>query len=253
MCTVITLLRPGDAWPLLFAANRDERLDRQWDAPAAHWPDYPDAVGGRDRSGGGTWMAVGTAGVVAAVLNRPGSLGPMPGKRSRGVLPLLATQHSSARAAATAIAELDGSAFRSFNLVVADRSSVWFVRNEDSGKRTISVLPRGLHMVTAHDPDDFASPRIARHWPRFQAAPWPKPPDWGAWPALLADAAPPRDAALTVPPTDGFGTVCASLLAISAAGEVSWCFAAGPAGQAGFTPVQLPAAAAGGGGAHRLL
>jgi uncharacterized protein with NRDE domain len=57
VCTVILLRRPGHDWPLLLAANRDERLDRAWDAPAAHWPDRPGVVGGRDRTGG-TWMAM---------------------------------------------------------------------------------------------------------------------------------------------------------------------------------------------------
>ena len=33
MCTVLVLLRPGDAWPLLIGANRDERIDRPFDAP----------------------------------------------------------------------------------------------------------------------------------------------------------------------------------------------------------------------------
>ena len=95
MCTVILLRRPGHTWPLLMAANRDERIDRAWDPPAAHWPDRPGIVGGRDRSAGGTWMAANGAGVVAAVLNRPGSLGPAPGKRSRGELPLVALMPAS--------------------------------------------------------------------------------------------------------------------------------------------------------------
>src|SRR4051794_29606828 len=106
MCTVILLRRPGHAWPALIAANRDERLDRPADPPGPWWPDRPGVVGGRDRMGGGTWMAVNRAGVVATVLNRPGSLGPAPGKRSRGVLPLLALEAASAAAAAQAIAAL---------------------------------------------------------------------------------------------------------------------------------------------------
>ncbi|MBR0678152.1 NRDE family protein, partial [Roseomonas alkaliterrae] len=89
MCTVIVLRRPHHPWPLLLAANRDERLDRPWDPPAAWWPESPGLIGGRDRSAGGTWMALGPGGVVAAVLNRPGSLGPEAGKRSRGELPLV--------------------------------------------------------------------------------------------------------------------------------------------------------------------
>ena len=52
-------------------------------------------------------MGVNRHGVVAAVLNRPGSLGPAPGKRSRGELPLLALEHDLAAAAAAAIAALD--------------------------------------------------------------------------------------------------------------------------------------------------
>ncbi|NVN12657.1 NRDE family protein, partial [Nguyenibacter vanlangensis] len=47
MCTIVLSLAPGTAWPLLFGANRDERLDRPWDAPGRHWPDRPQVIGGR--------------------------------------------------------------------------------------------------------------------------------------------------------------------------------------------------------------
>ena len=102
MCTVVLLIRPGHDWPVMLAANRDERLDRAWDAPAEHWGGHPGVIAGRDRTAGGTWMGINRHGVVAAVLNRQGSLGPAPGKRSRGDLPLLALQHHSAQAAAEA-------------------------------------------------------------------------------------------------------------------------------------------------------
>ena len=125
---MITLQRPGHPWPLLLAANRDEQLDRPWDSPAQHWPGRPGVVAGRDRLGGGTWMGLNRVGLVAAVLNRPGSLGPAPGKRSRGELPLLALEHTQAASAASAVAQLEGAAYRSFNMVIADRNSVWFVR-----------------------------------------------------------------------------------------------------------------------------
>ncbi len=197
-------------------------------------------------------MAVNGAGVLAAVLNRPGSLGPAPGKRSRGDLPLLAARHSSAATAAQALAALDGAAFRSFNMVVAERAAVWFIRNDEAGELSAEPLPPGLHMLTAHDPDDLSSPRVARHLPRFRAAQAPNPPDWAVWQTLLADEAPPREAALSVPPMDGFGTTCASLLALSMSGDVQWWFAPGRAGKAAFHLV--PALGlAGGGGAPRLL
>ena len=227
---MITLHRPGHAWPVLLAANRDEMLDRAWDPPGAYWPDLGGVVAGRDRLGGGTWMGVNAAGVVASVLNRPGSLGPAAGKLSRGALPLLALTHDTASSAAAALTALDGNAYRSFNMVVADRAAVWFIRNPGTGRPSARALPPGLHMVTAHDPDDVQSPRVARHLPRFRAADPPAPPDWSAWEALLADRTGPRDAALTVPPAAGFGTVCASMLGLPALGPPLWRFAAGTAG-----------------------
>ena len=237
MCTVITLQRPGSTWPLLLAANRDEMLDRPWDPPAPYWPDLPRVVAGRDRTAGGTWMGANADGVVAAVLNRPGSLGPAAGKRSRGEIPLLALGQATAAAAAAMVAQLDGRRFRSFNLVIADRAAVWFVRNDDDGCIAARELSPGLHMITAHDPDDFASPRVSRHLPRFLAAAPPDPPDWRDWARLLADEEGPRDASISVPPANGFGTACASLLGLPAEGPPAWWFAPGRAGHTAFAPL----------------
>jgi len=238
VCTVVLLLRPGHSWPVLIAANRDERLDRPWDAPGAYWPRQPGVVAGRDRLGGGAWMAM-RDGLVAAVLNRPGSLGPAPGKLSRGGLPLMAVGHGSAAAAADAMLVLDGAAYRSFNMVLADRHSAHFVRSLGHSRPEGWALPPGLHMVTAHDPNDLDSPRTRMHLPRFAAAAAPDPArgDWAAWHALLADRSGAHEAALNVPPRDGFGTVCSSLVGLPAEGAPVWLFAAGPPDQAAFEPL----------------
>jgi hypothetical protein len=240
VCTVILLRRPGHAWPLILAANRDEKLDRAWDPPGPHWPDRPGVVGGRDREAGGTWMAM-RGGVVAAVLNRPGSLGPAPGKRSRGELPLLALEAEGADGAAARIAGLDAGAWRPFNMVVADARSAFFLRGLGQGVPDSVPLPEGVTMVTAHDPNDLASPRTARHLPRFRAAPPPEPPEgWAGWEALLADSQVGGAGiaeALNVPPTRGFGTVASSLVAFGATGARSWRFCPGPPFPGGFRAV----------------
>ena len=90
MCTVVILRRPWHRWPLILAANRDEMKHRPWRSPARHWPDHPNVVAGLDELAGGSWLGLNDDGVVAAVLNRVGSLGPTPGKRSRGELILRA-------------------------------------------------------------------------------------------------------------------------------------------------------------------
>jgi len=237
MCTVVVLIRPGHAWPLLLAANRDEMLERAWDPPAAYWARQPGVIAGRDRSAGGTWMGINRHGVAAAVLNRPGSLGPAAGKRSRGELPLLALEAGSAGEAASAIAALDAGRWRSFNLVLADRTGAVFVRGLGHGQPEAVPLSPGLHMITAHDPDDFDSPRVARHLPRFLAATAPEPPDWRDWQAILGDRSGTSGEQLNVVPRGGFGTVCSSLLGLPREGSAAWLFAAGAPDQAPFLPV----------------
>lgn len=239
MCTVVLSLRPGHSWPLLLAANRDERVDRPWDPPATHWRGRPGVVAGRDQMGGGTWMAM-REGVVAAVLNRPGSLGPAPGKLSRGDLPLQAVEHAGAAQAAAALAMLDAGAYRSFNMVVADRGGAWFVRGLGARQPDVWRLDPGIHIVTAHDPDDPASPRGVAQLPRFRDAPAPDPArgNWSAWTTLLADPGG-GDTAINVPARNGFGTVCSSLVALPDAGAPVWLFAAGPPDVVPFRPVAL--------------
>lgn len=235
---MIVLRRPGHPWPLLLAANRDERLDRPWDPPGPWWPGI---VGGRDRTAGGTWMAINEAGVVATVLNRPGSLGPSPGVRTRGDLPIVALAAGSARAAAVTTAALPAGAWRPFNMVLCDREDALFLRGLGAGHAEVTALPAGITMVTAHDPNDLASPRVARHLPRFRVAapPSPESDDWSGWEALLADATGAPTEALRVPATDGFGTVCSSLLALGADGARIWRFADRPTGLAPFRSIPL--------------
>lgn len=259
MCTLVILSRPGHRWPLLLAANRDEMAERPWLPPGRHWPERPEVVGGLDVLAGGTWLAINDHGVVATVLNRINSLGPAPGLRSRGELPLKALDHTAAEAAAEALAGLDAAAYRPFNLLIADRRQAFWIRARGAddggaggGAATIEVAPlaEGLSMITAYDRNDPASPRIRRYLPRFRAAAVPDPEsgEWSQWQALLAERSAEPGAgpggAMRVVTDTGFGTVCASLLALPAApdaggGHAVWLFAAGPPGDVPYRPVAL--------------
>jgi hypothetical protein len=209
----------------MLAANRDEMLGRPWRAPAAHWPASPGVVGGLDEMAGGSWMAANQHGVVAAVLNRVGSLGPASGKRSRGELPLVALAGRTAAEAAGLIGALDAGEYRPFNMVIADRSGGIFLAGLGQGRAEVSPLPPGLSMVTAYPPNDAASRRVARHLPLWRAARPPESPGyWGDWPERLSDAGGGRAEQLCVAPEHGFGTVSSSLLALGAWQE--WHFRA---------------------------
>ena len=240
MCTVVVMRRPGHAWPLLIGANRDEMQDRPWRAPGRHWPDRPEVIAGRDELAGGTWLGMNDAGVVAAVMNRAGSLGPAPGKRSRGELVLRALEHAKAQDAAQALARLPATAWRSCNLLVADaQTALWlrFAHDEDGSAVQVREVPPGVSMLTSRELDDTRSARIRDYLPRFRAATAPEPGEgtWSSWEALLAERRAGEDvrneSAMNVQTDIGFGTVCSSLIALPSpshlpAGRI-WRFAAG--------------------------
>jgi hypothetical protein len=266
MCTMVILRRPGHFWPLLIAANRDENGNRPWDPPGRHWQDRPEVVAGHDRLAGGSWLGINDHGVVAGILNRRGSLGPEAGKRSRGELVLEALDHADAREAARALAALDGTAYRPFNLVVADnRDAIWLrhtgglhpagseksgASKSASGAARIEVLPAplGLSMLTAGDLNDETSPRVRRFLPRFRAAAEPDPStgDWSAWESLMAsterDPADSPRAAMSIITDGPFGTVSGSLIALPQPGtdrKPVWRFASGRPGEAPYQDVAL--------------
>ena len=276
MCTLVLLRRPETAWPLILAANRDEMADRPARPPGRHWPDRAEVVAGLDLEAGGSWLGINDHGVAAGVLNRPGTLGPAAGKRSRGELVLEALDHADAEAAAQALSDLDPDAYRPFNLVIADnRDAFWLrhpgtlpgfaFRTESGAWREIAPhqipgaglgtaarpprierrpIPEGVSMITAHDLNDLASPRIRHYLPRFRNAPAPDPArdDWDAWIALLAE----RDSddgdphgAMTVVTDGAYGTLSSCLVALPARGAPIMKFADGRPDQVPFEPIPL--------------
>jgi Transport and Golgi organisation 2 len=185
-------------------------------------------------------MGINRHGVVATVLNRPGTLGPAAGKRSRGELPLMALDHPTAEQAAAAITDLDAGAWRGFNMVLADPTGALFIRGLGHGQPQAVPLPQGVSMVTAHDPNDLTSPRTARHLPRFEAAEPIGADDWAAWLPILSDRSGGAAEQINVEHRGGFGTVCSSFVSLPTAGRPIWRFAAAPPDKAGFTPVFCP-------------
>lgn len=193
MCTVLLRLQPDVLrdpapegspdlrWPLLVAAVRDEFLDRPWDPPAPHWPGYPSIVGGRDRTAGGTWLAVDTAQpAMAAVLNGV-RLAPSPDRPSRGGLPL---------AALTGTLPSSFEGYDGFHLVHGTPSSV-VVLTWDGTNVVRHELTPGNHIIVNDGVDAVMDPLVPHFAPLLAAL--PSPPllgetteaAWGPWVELL--------------------------------------------------------------------
>jgi len=140
MCLVITALGVADRYPLLLAANRDERHARPTES-AAWWPEQPHVFGGRDLLAGGTWLGVDRRGRIAAVTNvRDGE--PRTAPRSRGTL---AAGYLAGREAAAHYAQrLNAADYAAFNLLLFDGYELCY----SSNRAPPMPLPTGIHALS---------------------------------------------------------------------------------------------------------
>jgi uncharacterized protein with NRDE domain len=175
MCTLAVAWRVDRRWPIVVAANRDERLGRAAEGWALR--DGPDGLrhaAPRDLVAGGTWMGLSARGVFAGLTNYHAPLPwyPDPGRRSRGEIVAAALAHPTAAASRAALAALGAERWNPFHLLVADGASafLWWY----DGERTALVdLAPGLHVVTERSPDGRC-PRgdlVRSRWPLDAAVP----------------------------------------------------------------------------------
>lgn len=154
MCTLAVAWRTDARWPLIAAANRDERLGR----PSEGWAlrqgrDGVRWAGPRDVQAGGTWIGVGAQGLFAGITNYrlPSDTPSDPGKRSRGELVARALEQRTAAEARAALASLEADRYNPFHLLVADRRSA-FLWWYDGDAFAFEDLAPGLHLVTENSP-----------------------------------------------------------------------------------------------------
>jgi uncharacterized protein with NRDE domain len=148
VCLLIVFSRVVPGWPLIVAANRDERIDRPAAPLTLLRSNGPPTAGGRDLMAGGTWLAVNDHGVVAGLTNKPATEGRDPDKRSRGEIPLALTAAVSAKESVSAFQEK--AAAGDFNpcwALVGDRSSLYYV--DITGPDCVSSveLAPGIHVL----------------------------------------------------------------------------------------------------------
>ncbi len=149
MCLILFAIRSHSEYPLVLAANREERHSRPT-APMAPWLDDADILAGRDLEAGGTWLGLHRSGRFAAITNRREGVPTTAGLRSRGALTrsFLAGAFSgdgpqeAMTAAAYAQQVFDDRAhYAGFNLLIGDRSGMWYCATEVAPM----LLPPGIY------------------------------------------------------------------------------------------------------------
>jgi len=145
VCTLVFAWQVFADTPVVAAANRDERLDRESEPPSVVDRE-PRVVAPTDAEAGGTWVGYNDDGVFVAITNRwtGTDLG---GERSRGLLVRDALRQESAETATRLVErELDDRQYAGFNLVLADERAALLVEWDGETRRVRNFEP-GVHVV----------------------------------------------------------------------------------------------------------
>ena len=235
MCVLLALRpqgRPGRLW---IAANRDERLDRPWVGPEVLVPSPP-VYGGRDLVGEGSWLALNAAGgFVVGVTNAV--RGARPGERSRGRLVVDLAEQESLAAALALLTELDLSRYGLFNLLVADRESIWTATNV-AGGRVAGHDERVV--VVGNSPLEAPADRLVEAASNVRGLVGSPPADpFPDLAALLSDHG--GDDPLCRH-GEGYGTVCSTVILMEGTSRVRYLFAPGPPCSTPYEELEVPGA-----------
>ena len=165
MCLLVLAWRCHPRYRLVVAANRDEFHARPA-APLAPWDDIAGIVGGRDLQASGAWFAVDGARRFGIVTNFREF-----GRRRRsapsrgGLIPAFLARPRPPADYLQAL-ETDAPGYAGFNLLLADRDSLWYASNR--ADQFARELPPGIYGLS-NEFLDTPWPKLVRVRARFAA------------------------------------------------------------------------------------
>ena len=167
MCLILFSLDQHPRYPLIIAANRDEKYARP-SLPLAFWPDAPDVAGGRDLEAGGTWLGMTRQGRWAALTNyrQAGSYRLDAPSRGRLVSNYLLGNVSPERYVETIRATAEQ--YNGFNLLIGSGTEVHYFSNRADHSQRVSPGSHGLsnHLLDSPWPKVTAGRQMLDSLPR---------------------------------------------------------------------------------------
>ncbi|GAB1269596.1 NRDE family protein [Aurantivibrio infirmus] len=145
MCLILFAYRSHQDFPLILAANRDERYDRPT-APAAFWQDSPKVLAGRDMKAGGSWLGITRQGKFAAITNLRGGANTQADLISRGhlVSDFLVSDVDPVDYCESVVAKADR--YNGFNLLIGDKKEFVYCNND----KALEILTPGIYGLSNH-------------------------------------------------------------------------------------------------------
>jgi len=165
MCLLVLAWQAHPRHRLIVAANRDEFHERAA-AALAPWPAAHDFLAGRDLRAHGTWLALDRARRFGVVTNFRDLQPPRPLAPSRGGL--IPQFLAGAATPAHYFASLEPGApeYSGFNLLLADRDSLWYGSNR--ARPFARALPPGIYGLS-NELLDTPWPKLERVRAEFKA------------------------------------------------------------------------------------
>lgn len=257
MCTLI--VRHGlDEWcSTLIAANRDEFYDRPASGPMV-LKGAPHIVGGRDELAGGTWLALTSEGVFLGLTNQRSFGARDDALRSRGELVIDALSAGTFDDVKRHLEQVDARAYNEFNLIFGDGAQVCAAYGRRTARAVeLEPLGRGVHVLCN---DRLGSPEFPKAGEArakvesIERAPWPSVksrlievlgdrslPEASVLPPLPPDAPFDIEVARLLQAicvrTPVYGTVSATVAALSPGRVEHYAFCEGPPDEAEFEDV----------------
>ncbi len=156
MCLILFAWRAHVDFDLVVAANRDEVYARPT-APVAFWQCAPEVLAGRDLEAGGTWMGVTRGGRFAAITNFRDPSNLLAEAPSRGHL--VGDYLTGAEQPGEYLHRISagGERYNGYNLLVGDRSALWYYSNRGADP---CPLTDGVYGLSNH--------RLDTPWPKVE-------------------------------------------------------------------------------------
>lgn len=234
MCTVVFGWHVFPDAPIVVAANRDERFDREA-VPPSRWTTDPAVLAPRDEEAGGTWMGVNEHRVFVGLTNRWVDAD-LSGTRSRGlfVADVLGAKDVT-EGVATVKNSVRSDSYEGFNLLIADTDQAFLL--EYDGDLSTRKLAEGVHVVANTGADgEYEIPSFRENIARSQGEnvdavremlephAGESPTDWlQRGKRVLGD----HDNGVCIH-GEGYGTVSTSLISVRRRGPVEYYYAEGP-------------------------
>lgn len=144
MCLIVFSYKQYDAYPFVFAANRDESYSRPTEK--AHvWQTSPKILAGKDKKAGGTWLGISENGRFAALTNHRQMDDIKEDTTSRGIIVKDFLLSSGSPREYLAELQRNGDNFNGFNLIAGTLDNLFYTSNKKDG---IFKIQPGNHVLS---------------------------------------------------------------------------------------------------------